>query len=228
MAAKTNFGFFILCVLSYTIAYTQTASFTSISDHLQLRQSAKNLDGDEVTVEGSPYLTDAFIDATVFFARGPETVLPVRYNIYNDYIEYRQNDQTFILNPSVLIDKIHLGNEILLVDKYECKGKLKQGYFTLLDSGKIVLLSKKVVVYKESHGIKAFESGSTLPTYTRASNHYYYKINGELIKVDNLKNVITNLPNRREEVSRFAKEEKISVRKEDELVKLFRYYNSLE
>jgi hypothetical protein len=228
MAAKTNFGFFILCVLSYTIAYTQTASFTSISDHLQLRQSAKNLEGDVVTVEGSPYLTDAFTDATVFFARGPETVFPVRYNIYNDYIEYRQNDQTFILNPSVLIDKIYIGDEILVVDKYEYKGKLKQGYFTLLDSGKIVLLSKKVVVYKESQGAKAFESGSTVPTYTRASNHYYFKKNGELIRVDNLKNIIANLPTHQEEVTKFAKEEKISVRKENELVKLFQYYNSLE
>lgn len=227
MVTKTKFILFTFSILSYTIAQAQSDGLSNIADHLLMRQAGNKLNSN-ASFEGSPYLTDDFTEATVFFARGPETVIPIRYNIYDDWIEYQENNQTYILNPTVLIKKIHLENEILIVDKYLHKGKRKHGYFTLLDSGQIILLSKRIVVYDERPSTKVFEGRSALPTYSRTSNQYYYKIDGELKKVDNLKNIISNLPAHREEIAKFAKEEKISVRKEEELVKLFRFYNSLD
>ena len=39
--------------------------------------------------------------------------------------------------------------------------------------------------------------------------------------------MIASFPDKQEEVKQFAKKEKISPKKEEELVKLVRYYNSL-
>src|SRR5688500_15253370 len=124
----TKFILFTFSILSYTIAWTQSDGLSSIANHLLLRQAGNKFNSN-VSFEGSPYLTDTFTEATVYFARGPETVVPIRYNIYDDWIEYQENNQTYILSPTVLIKKIHLENEILVVDKYLHKGKRKQGYF---------------------------------------------------------------------------------------------------
>jgi hypothetical protein len=45
--------------------------------------------------------------------------------------------------------------------------------------------------------------------------------------VGNLKEMIASFPDKQEELKQFAKKEKISPKKEDELLKLIRYYNSL-
>ena len=64
--------------------------------------------------------------------------------------------------------------------------------------------------------------------FSKSSDAYFYRIgSGELQEVDNIKDMIASFPDKQEELKQFAKKEKISPKKEEELLKLVRYYNSL-
>lgn len=231
MKTHVSLSFVLIWITSTTVTIAQTAVGRNVADHLLIREAKKNLGTEEADerVEGSPYLTDTFSEGKIFFNKGnPSIAVPIRYNIYEDWLEYQQNNQTYIIDPSERIKKVVTGNHTLVVEKYQHKGKPKLGYFTLLDSGKIILLSKKVISYKAPQEAKALQE-PTPAKYSRPADQYYYKVeNDEVRKVENLKEMIASLPANNAELTEFAKKEKISPRKEEELLKLVRYFNELK
>jgi hypothetical protein len=126
-----------------------------------------------------------------------------------------------------MIKKVELGSSVLVVENYEFRMKTQPGYLTLLDSGKVILLSKKVVTFLEQQAPKALESAPTPAQYSSLPDVYYYKIgNGEVMKVSNLKKMIDSFPDKHQELTQFAKKGKLSHKKEEDLIKLVRYYNN--
>ncbi len=178
--------------------------------------------------EGTPYLNEQFIESEIVFGEASRTKVPARYNIFQDLMEYQQNGKALVLDPTKKIKKVKIGDEIFVVEKYSLEGKSKYGFLTLIDTGKMTLLAKKMVKYQEPLKGKALDGGDLPAKFSRLSDTYFYRFgNGELKEVGNLKEVIASLPDKQEEVKQFAKQEKISPKKKDELLKLVRYYNSL-
>lgn len=228
MATKVSLLLLIILYFFISNAYAQAQAGRNVDDHLLIKESKKALYDTEGTVEGSPYLHDSFIAGEVHFEKGKPATVPMRYNIYRDYMEYQQQGQTYVLDPSGRIKKVTINDVVFLVEKYENKGKATFGYFTLLDSGKVSLLTKQVVIFHEQKEPKALESDVTPAKYARAANAFYFKTTGGVItKIENLKKFVSGLPDKQDEVMQFAKAEKLSTRKEDELKKLIQFYNSL-
>jgi hypothetical protein len=183
-----------------------------------------------VTIEGTPYLSESYVTAEILYAKGNLSKLPVRYNAFQDLIEYKQNGNSFVIDPTSQIKKINLGEQTFIVDKFEYKGKTKYGFLTLLDSGKVMLLSKKMITYSESKVSRGLDGVDvTSPAkFSMAPDTYYYKIaNGELQKVESIKEMIATFADKQEELTKYAKKEKISPKKEKDLIQLVHYYNSL-
>jgi hypothetical protein len=182
------------------------------------------------TVEGTPYLSESYVPGEILYAKGNLAKLPVRYNAFQDLIEYQQNGNAFVIDPTTQIKKINMGDHTFIVDKFEDKGKTKYGFLTLLDSGKVMLLSKKMIKYSDAR-VGRDQEGTEVKypaKFSKAPDTYYYKIeNGELQKVGNIKEMIATFPDKQEELTKFVKKEKISPRKEKDLLQLVRYYNSL-
>lgn len=179
-------------------------------------------------IEGTPYLEETYVQGEVQFGK-TVSVLPIRYNIFQDLMEYKQNGQVLVFDPTTKIKKVHFGNQTFIVDKFELKGKTKYGFLTMLDSGKAMLVSKHVVTYLGAKKGGNLDGSDTPARYARSADVYFYKIGtGNLIRVENLKSLIAGFADKQEELTKFAKEEKISVKKENELVRLFKYYNSLQ
>ncbi|WP_276370707.1 hypothetical protein [Chryseolinea sp. H1M3-3] len=228
MLSKITILLSVLYLFIGSPTLAQATTGRNIDDHLLIKDAQRALGAKEENIEGTPYLDDSFTQGEVYFAKGKPTVVPVRYNIYKDWVEYQQNNQTYILDPNERIKKIKLGERILIVESFESRGKTKQGYFILIDSGKVMLLSKKTVTYRERTEAKALEAGATPAKYTQGPDRFFFKVeNGQVQSVENVKSVIAALPNNHDELNRFVKEEKISVRKEKDLVRLIKYYNSL-
>jgi hypothetical protein len=143
-------------------------------------------------------------------------------------VEFKQNGQNYILDPEPRIKKVVFDGKNFVVLKYEYRGKAQYGYLELLDSGKIMLLAKKTILYREWQAAKALESEPTPAKYTRAGDVYFYKIgDGEVQMAKSLKKVLETFPDKQTELSAFVKKEKLDVKSEEGLKQLFQYYNSL-
>jgi hypothetical protein len=178
-------------------------------------------------IKGSPFLDDNFVQGEVYVG-SKRTAVPIRYNIFQDWIEYQQAGQTLVLEPSKTIEKVRIGDKTLVCEKFDFNGKSKYGYLTLLDTGKVTLLSKKVVKYIPVQKQRALDGSDEPAKYDRGPDVYFYRIgDGPLQEIDNLKSLIASFPDKQEELKQYAKKEKISVKKEGELIQLMRYYSTL-
>lgn len=219
-----------LFFLAYSYVNAQSSQKgMNIHDHLLRRASDKYLYSESgKKVIGSPYLSETFVEGKVNTSKGNYVAVPMRYDIYNDVFEFSQNSVIYLLDPTPQILKISLPNQVMVVEKFEYKGKLRFGFLLLLDSGSLSLMAQKVVTFREEQAPKALESSSTPAKYSSLPDIYYYKIGqGEVKKVENINKLIGSLPDKHKELEKFVKQWKLSSRKQDDLIKLVRYYNSL-
>lgn len=182
---------------------------------------------DPATIKGSPYSEDAYTDGVIYY--GDKSLsAPMRYNAFQDLIEFQQNGKAVVLDPSNTVKRVVMGKSVIVPLKYNANGKSKLGYFTMLDSGKVMLFAKKKIVYLDAKKGGALD-GSDMPAqYKRSPDSYYFKIgDGDLQEAESVKTIIGGLPDKKDELTQYAKKEKISVKKEKELVQFIEYYNSL-
>ena len=177
-------------------------------------------------IKGSQYVNEQYVEGTIYYSDKSMTV-PLRYNAFQDVMEYQQNGKPLVLDAKN-ITRVKLGDEIYITAPYDAKGKQKVGFFALLDSGEMMLLAKKEIVYSAAMKGRALD-GSDLPAqYKPAPDHYYYKLGeGAPKEVDNLKALLADLPDNQSQIAEFAKKEKISTKKEKDLVALAKRYNQL-
>lgn len=230
MLTKLSSVSVILLFLTTSWTFGQATTGRNVDDHLLIKDAEKNLGlEDEIDVIGTPYLHDEFTQGEILFDKGIRNAVPIRYNIHKDGIEYQQNNQTYILDPDVRIKEVKFNECVFVVEQYPSKGKVRLGYFKVLDSGKVTLLAKQVVMYKEYQQAQALQSSATPPKYTRTADQFYVKVGTRHPeKVDNVKNMIASFPDKQDLLMDYAKKEKISARKEDELRRLMAYYYSLQ
>jgi hypothetical protein len=178
-------------------------------------------------VNGTPYLDATYAKGVICYANKSQ-VAPLRYNAFQDLIEYQQSGMAFVLDPSATIKKVNLSNATFVPLPYQSDGKTKFGYFVMLDSGKVTLLVKKKITFVAAKKGGALDGSDQQAEYKQLADTYYYKIgDGPLQEVRNIKSMISSFPDKQEELTQFAKKEKISARKERDLIQFVQHYNSL-
>jgi hypothetical protein len=210
-----------------SVVHAQNQIGLNIADHLLIKNSNRNLDGDAEKIEGSSYLSDQFTPGVVHGIKGKFVPTPLRYDIFNDVLEFQQNGLVYILDPSTGIKKVEMGENILVVRQINFKGP-HLGYLLLLDSGKVSLLQKKVIKFMQGKPPAALQSTATPAKYLPGQDVYYYQINKALpAELRSLKEMIADFPDKHDEMNAYVKKEKISAKKKEDLIQLVKYYNSL-
>jgi hypothetical protein len=213
---KINLAIAAVCLMTISAATAQVVQPT-------------NATAADTKVKGTPYLDEAYVQGSILTTTASRTA-PLRYNAYKDLIEFQvEGGQSRVLDPSTTVKKVSLGNETFVVEKYVTdKGIPKYGYFTLLDSGKVNLFSKKSVKFTPGMKGRALDGGDQPAEFRRNPDEFYFKVGtGELVEIKSIKTMIAAFPDKQDELSAFAKKEKISPKDPEELVKLIEYYNSL-
>jgi hypothetical protein len=206
---------FLLVVMPLFFAMTVNAQFAS------------SITSGSATVNGTPYLDDVYANGVICLTRQNFSV-PIRYNVFRDVIEYQQNGSPLVLSPGTTIKRVTVGNFTFVPLPYESNGKSKYGFFVLLDSGKVTLLAKKKIIFLEAKKGGALDGTDQPAEYRKTFDTFYFKTgNGQLQEIRSIKSMIASLPDKQEELTQFAKKEKISPRKENELIQFVQYYNSL-
>jgi hypothetical protein len=179
------------------------------------------------TIQGSPYLNDAYASAQVISPTQKQN-FNVRYNVYQDVMEYQQNGQPYGFDPNSKLKKVVLGEETYVIRKFEFEGKTKLGFVSLLDSGKVMLYAKKVVKFQDVKKGGNLDGTDSPAKYSHNADAYYYSIgNGELKRIENLKTFVAGFPDKNDELTTYAKKEKISAKKEKDLIQIVKYYDGL-
>ena len=223
---KINLGIFILFMFS-----TQTIAQVSdvYVDNIYFQKSinlnpVKTVDYSDI--KGSPYLTDDFVMSKVYFRKDSVFKIALRYNIYDQSMEYKENKVIHaISNPEVMV-KIEMESSVFIY--YRNNENIKyNSYYELLASGKSYLLAKKDIGYREAEPPKPIVESQPAKFFKR-NDTYYVVIGGALpVLIKNKKMLVEIFEDKKDEIGKFIKKEKISYKKRKDLIHLVEYYNGL-
>ena len=178
------------------------------------------------TIAGSPYVDDKYKDGMIYYGDKNYSA-PIRYNAYQDLIEYQQNGKALTLDANPTIKKVVVGEEVFIPLSPEGNTK-KLGYFVMVDSGKVSLYSKKKIIFLPFKQRGKIDGTDQPAEFQKKPDIFYYQVGvGALQQVDNVKSMIASLPDKQDEMTQFAKKEKINTKKEKDIIQFVKHYNSL-
>ncbi len=217
------------------------AEFVSAQTNYELRQAMdlfktnKMLRGDsrglltENDIEGSPYLEDDFINGSVYTTSKTQYVdVPLRYNIYNDQLEFKSEDNTVqALAAPESIEKVEFGKYKMVYVPYSVTKKIRRGFFIVLEEGKASLYEKPNVIFKQPTEPGAYKEAEPA-RFVKSADEYYIRVGNSQAKLaGNKKDLIEIFPDHQKQIETFIKKHNVKSNKPETLKELVQYYNSL-
>lgn len=222
-------------VILLLIAFNSIAQVDyQISSALDLFRANKMATGDfsktiaEENIDGSPYLNDDFINGTIFTTSKVQYVdIPLRFNIFNDAIEFRTNDdKVMAMATPEIIERVTFGEYEMVYAPFAVQKKIKRGFFKVILNGNISLYARPEILYQQPEEPGAYKEAKPA-RFVSKPDSYFLRIGlNEAIKVDKKNDVIDFFPEHNDEVAAFIKKNKIKTNKEADLKELVEYYNS--
>lgn len=180
-------------------------------------------------IEGSPYLEDDFINGSVYTTSSTEYKdIPLRYNIYNDQLEFKTDDNTVqaLATPEIL-ESVEFGKYKLVYAPYLAAKKIKRGFFVVLVDGNTSLYSKPRIRFKEPSKPSGYKEAEPAK-FIKSPNEYYIRIGTSQAQlVSNKKDLYKIFHDHQKQIETFIKKHKIKANKPEALQKLIQYYNTL-
>ncbi|TZF96201.1 hypothetical protein FW781_12250 [Chryseobacterium panacisoli] len=183
--------------------------------------SGKVLNYDDIL--GTPYPNKIFAKAKISGTSDEQT--QVRYNSYNDEIEFKKDDQVLALPKSQNHARIEISSPKQTLVLLDTSDELS-GYFYELVNGKNLLFKKiktKFIDYIPAPNGYASDKPANFKTLDPV---YYIKTDkGFIKKPKNSKEIIEQFPDKKDSLSTFFKSNKVKFDKEEDLIKLVTFLN---
>ena len=184
------------------------------------------------TVKGSPYENEIFKAGSIIneLEKIPQTYL-IRYNVYNDVIELREDKSSSKISGLIKSSSIYaiISNKEYHYEEFvDENSENNNGYFILLKKGNNSnLFLRKTKKFKEKVEAKDSYHKETPASFIDLKS-YYIKIDKTLLPVSTKKKeFLLQFPEKENELKKYMKAEKINLKSEKDVVKLFTYYDSL-
>lgn len=180
-------------------------------------------------VKGSPYLNEEFVNGSIFTVQRihyPD--IPLRYNIYNDELEFKTpaSEIQALATPEI-VEKAVFGDTYLVYSAYTNSNKIKKGYFVVLEEGKAMLYAKPGIIFKEATEPAAYKEAEP-PTFNKKADDYYIRFGTAPAQiVGNKKELIAVFPDNQDKIESYIDKNKVKTNKSESLKELVKYYNSL-
>ncbi len=175
-------------------------------------------------IEGNAYFAKGFVTANI---ENATSLIKARYNTYTDTVELLNEQDIFELPKTAKYSRIAFQNPVATLVLMNVEN-LPQGYYFELVPGKYTLLGKRQTEFRE--GAKAINSFTPAisPKFEPMNPVYYIKNGAQIIKLGKKENELLNaLPDHKTEAADFIKKNKIKLNKEEDLVKLVKFLNTL-
>lgn len=183
----------------------------------------------EANVVGTPYLNDEFIEGSVFTTSKTQFVeVPLRYNIYNDQIEFRlgENPVQALAAPET-VEMIQYGDYIFEYVPFTNAKKIRRGFFVVEEKGNATLYSKPQVVFENAKEPAAYQDAKPAQ-FVKRPDEYYIRVGMEpAMLIANKRDLEEAFPDHKDEISGFIKKNKVKPNDPETLKELVQFYNSL-
>ena len=224
---------FMLCFVSFSFAQLQIDY--EIKQAIEFYRSNKFIDGSlknqlsEKDIKGSPYLNDEFETGTIFTVQRQKFEdIPLRYNIYNDELEFKTPaEEVQAMATPEIVEKAIFGATQLVYLAYPESNKIKKGFFIVLLEGKASLYAKPGISFKEPTEPAAYKEAEPA-TYLKKTDEYFIRIgNEQAVLINNKKDLIAAFPDNKDKIESFINKNKTKTNKPESLKEVVRFYNSL-
>lgn len=222
-------GVWILVVWNTGSSLAQTGPPASNMEQLIHNLNARNaVKGIYLDIEGSPYIQANFTLGKIKYREGdPLERVPLRYNVYEDVIEYYLNGHTMELLAFPEVEQVFMGDTLMVFGSHQHKQETLTGYYFVLEAGDISLLEKLRITLLEPLPAKPMQAGKPARFSSPESLLCLEMPDGQIHEFSSLKQLKQLLASFEPELSRFIKSEKISPKNVEELQQLIRYIHTL-
>lgn len=224
---KTTFKNCMLAVLFFVsfIGFSQTGS-----NQILERTTINSYNLQSEGLVGTSYINDDFLPAKLIDG---EEIYSMRYNAYKDVFEVERDGEIFYYLPKEFEYPVTFvgDKKVYQVFSYEENNKTTSGFFVVLNKGKNIslLLKEKINFYEEVKAKSELDKYKP-PTLKRTIDTFFigYKNNTSTELPRNKKDFFKLFSSKSNEVESFVKRNKLSFKnKKEDLIQIFRYYNTL-
>ncbi len=219
----------ILLISVQNVSFSQTTNLSSnIAEDNEIL--SKYLGGQysntSSNIEGSPFLNEDFQNGMILFD-GRALSTQLRYNVVREEMQVLFKKNEYSLKEGM---DVNIGDKFYQKFEYKRDGKNYQGYFEVLSMAKddsILLLRKDFKKIRPGQAAGAMRPAKS-PKYVDHSNFYLKVGNSKPFEIHGRrKKFLKSLPEEyQEEVKNFMKENKLSARNQEDLLKVVDYLNS--
>lgn len=219
-----NYLIFVL-VANFSFAFSQSISLPI--DYV--RNSLVGNNNVPSDVIGSPYFNDAWQVGTVNIGDN-ELTKELRYNAYQDIIEFKENGSTAALLKRNNISVKILNTKYIIQSFQESNGNVQEAYFNPLNSGEILILRRFKKELKPAEvGLSSYQQDKPAQFIDK---EYYYLKNKESDPVEvkpKKKDILENLPkNKVIMAENFIKKNNLKLKSLEEIIDLLNHLNTIK
>ena len=213
----------------FNIASSQTIrnkTFDEFYSKKMIESSISKNSLDISDIQGSPYLNNDFQTGSIVTTSNTNyNDISIRYNIFNDEMEFKGNDNNIYSFEKSTIKNLFIGNTEYVFKAFSIKNSLRRSYFEVLTKGTVTLLKQYHVRFEEEQPAKAF--ADPVPAkFNRLRSDYFIFSNKEAQKFSGFKDLSELLPDKRTEIEKFIKSKKLKISNEEDIIKVIDFYNS--
>ncbi len=153
---------------------------------------------------------------------------PVRYNLGKNILEIKSDDIVKVISIGQ-IKEIHFHDKHkneTLKNTVLYKNNEGVGFFTVLSEGDKVLLKKTYLEVIEPNYVNALDVGEQERKIVQRAKYYTANKDNEVTQIKKNKRYVLKLLNdKAEDIKKYISQNKLSVKNENDLIKIFNYYN---
>lgn len=173
-------------------------------------------------IKGSPYMNKNFVNGTLIMNNNKKIETNLRYNIFNDALESKQNGKMLNVNKNSNIKEVIIDGKcycLIILDNLPSKTIVEKIY-----DHKLKLYLKHQVSFKKAEFAKPYVDPK--PNRFISSNpKLYFKtpFNESLIRIKRAKDFTKIFPNSSSQIKKYIKKNKIKIDNKEQLIQLVSY-----
>lgn len=170
--------------------------------------------------DGSPYLHTSFVTSIIKNKTNTYQV-PTRFNTYNNTFELKLADQISTLKKEEY-QEVNFENHTYIAYQYNNEPT----YFEILSSGSHTLMALRKTNFTESKEATTTYGTNKPARFSPSTTYFYFKENSKnIIELKLKKKEVLKVFNNKNNMDQFIKENKLNLKKENDLIRLFSFSN---